>query len=348
LLDRDWQHVNPICGTVVMWTEVKTFAAIGDAKAVDRFVDNYLMTLRHHLGLAFHRLLSAKKVKMAVDVEDVSAGEIGLTYAVEPIDPFGYVKTGRADYPRTLKSSWHGQPVEFQCHIWPGRSHHPNFRLLGGRPEGCQGFYIYRNDRLLQQGGWNGVFLSERELQVARVAVDITAAQSALLSMNAEKTRVEASPEFSPLVQGATDGKVSFSHYLDHARAVYRQSQKRKRERPKVVRPGKGFAEAVRTAIDQEYDFLPGEALAIRWLELDDDTFFEIDREESVIRLNRRYRSAIIGGRDGSLNDAPLVKALIYLLAESSFRGAFLGTRSRDNLAIWQSVLTAAARVQNK
>jgi hypothetical protein len=306
------------------------------------------MTLRHTLGLVFHRLLSAKKVEMAVDVEDVSAGEIGLTYAVEPIDPFGYVKAGRADYPRTLKSSWHGQPVEFQCHIWPGRSHHPNFRLLGGRPEGYQGFYIYRNDRLLQQGGWNGVFLSERELQLARVAVAITGSQSALLSMNAEKTRVEASPEFGPLVQSATDGKVPFSDYLDHARAVYRQSQKRRRERPKLVRPGKGFADVVRRAIDQEYDFLPGEALGIRWVELDDDTFFDIDREAYVIRLNRRYRSAIIGGRDASLNDAPLVKALVYLLAESSFRGSFLGARSRDNLAIWQSVLTAAARAQNK
>src|SRR5262249_18957699 len=41
LLDRDWQHVSPTPGTVVMWTEVKSFAAIADQKAIDCFVDSY-------------------------------------------------------------------------------------------------------------------------------------------------------------------------------------------------------------------------------------------------------------------------------------------------------------------
>jgi hypothetical protein len=166
--------------------------------------------------------------------------------------------------------------------------------------------------------------------------------------MNAEKTRVEVSADFSTTVQGATDGRTSFFDYIEHAKAAYRDSQKRRRQRPKVMRPGRGFAEAVRSAIDDEYEYLPGDGLDIKWGDLADDTFFEIDRENSVIRLNRRYRSAVIGGRNSSLNDAPLVKALIYLLAEGSFHGAFLGARRKDNLGVWQSILTAAARVDMK
>lgn len=348
LLGRDWQCVTPLTGTVVMWTEVKSFAAIADTADVDRFVDTYLMTVRHHLGLTFHRLLAARKIKMAVDVEDIAAREIGLRFEVEPIDPFGYARSARGDYPRTLKSTWRGQPIEFKCHIWPGRSNHSNFRLLGGRPEPFQGFYFYRNDRLLQYGSWNGAVPPERELQLARVAIDIGASHTELFSMNAEKTRVEASPEFGAVVKQATDGETLFLNYFDHARSSYRDSQKRRRERPKVMRPGRGIAEAVRSAIDAEYDFIPGDALDIRWGDLDDDTFFELDREASLIRLNRRYRPAVIGGRDSSLNDAPLVKALIYLLAEEAFHGAFLGAKSKDNLAIWQAILTAAARAEAK
>jgi hypothetical protein len=48
------------------------------------------------------------------------------------------------------------------------------------------------------------------------------------------------------------------------------------------------------------------------------------------------------------LNDAPLIKALVYLLVEATMRGDMLGPRDKDNLAIWQAVLTAAAETQNK
>lgn len=348
LLDRNWEYLTASTGTVVMWTEVKSFASIADATAIDRFVDRYLTGLRQHLGLVFHRLIAKGTIEIAVDVEDVALGEVGVRFQVGAIDPFGYVRSGRKDYPRVLQSTWRGQAIDFKCHVWPGRSNHANFRLFGGRPEQYQGFFIYRSDRLLQHGSWNDVVLADRDLQLARVEVDITGVQPGLFAMNAEKTRVETSPEFGAVVRGGANGQATFLSYIDDAKTTYRDSQKRKRERPKVVRPGRGFAESVRSAIDEEFEFIPGDSLDIRWADLDDDTFFEIDREASVIRLNKRYRSAIIGQRDARLNDAPLVKALIYLLAEGTFHGAFLGAKTKDNLAIWQAILTAAAQAEVK
>jgi Histidine kinase-, DNA gyrase B-, and HSP90-like ATPase len=348
LLNRNWEYLKPSIGTVVMWTEVKSFASMADGASIDRFVDRYLTGLRHHLGLIFHRLIAKGKIEIAVDVEDIGLGEVGIRFQVEAIDPFGYVKSGRRDHPRVLKSTWRGQPVDFKCHVWPGRSNHANFRLFGGRPEHYQGFFIYRSDRLLQHGGWNDVVLAERDLQLARVELDISAAEAGLFSMNAEKTRVETSPEFGAVVKSASNGPATFLTFIDDSKTTYRDSQKRKRERPKVVRPGKGFSEVVRSAIDEEFEFAPGDALDIRWVDLGDDTFFEIDRDASLIRLNKRYRSAVIGQRDARLNDAPLVKALIYLLAEETFHGAFLGSKTRDNLAIWQAILTAAAQAEMK
>ena len=103
----------------------------------------------------------------------------------------------------------------------------------------------------------------------------------------------------------------------------------------------------MRSAIGEEYEFLPGDRpLSIRWADLGDDMFFDIDREECVIRLNKKYRPAIAS--DASLNDAPVVKALIYLLAQETFHGAYMGVRDRDNVSIWQSILSAAAQAELK
>lgn len=347
-LDRSWRFVDPRTGTMVRWTEVKCFPTRAHADSVDRYVDAALMNLRQHLGMIFHRVLARGTVRMAVDVEDVGLAETGLLFEVEALDPFGYLKSGRRDYPRRLLSKSHDHALSLHCHIWPGRSNLPSFRLPSARPEQFQGFYFYRNDRLLQPGGWNGVVHPERDLQLARIEVDIPTGAQGLFSMNAEKTRVETAAAFAPLALDARDDRGTFTDFIGDARSIFRESQKRRRERPKVTAPGKGFAKQVREAIAEEYDFLPGDPLAVRWEDLGDETFFDIDREGMIIRLNKRYRAAILGTGNATPNDAPMVKALVYLLVEESFRGAFLGAKGKDKLAVWQAVLTAAARAETK
>ena len=71
--------------------------------------------------------------------------------------------------------------------------------------------------------------------------------------------------------------------------------------------------------------------------------FFEIDRDNRTLWLNLKYRGEATGERH-SINDAPLLKALLYLLMEDVFKGEFLGARDKDNIELWQEILTAAAR----
>lgn len=346
-LDRYWEK-PAVSGTVVTWTDVKSFPRIAHGKnSTDRIVDERLTRLRHHLGVVFHRLIASGRFAIELDVEEVETGTTGIRFIVEPIDPFGYLRSGRKDYPRLLKTSWNGKELDFKCHIWPGRSNHPNFRLPGGRPEQFQGFFIYRNDRLLQHGGWNGVLHADKDLQLGRIEIEIQPEHEVLFQMNAEKTRIEVSPHFGSLVQEASDGSHNFLRYVEDAKTSYRDSQKRKRERPKIVRPGKGLDEAVREAVSDEYEFLQtDEPLSILWVDLRGDTFFDVDRANMVVRLNKRYRAAVLGNAKGSLNDAPLVKALLYLLTEEAFRGAILSAKARDKISVWQSILTAAAQAE--
>jgi hypothetical protein len=60
--------------------------------------------------------------------------------------------------------------------------------------------------------------------------------------------------------------------------------------------------------------------------------------------LNGSYRTALSGGRRGGLNDVPMIKTLLYLIIENVFQGEWLGVRDRDNIELWQELLTAAAK----
>lgn len=348
-LDRSWEFMSVATGTVVRWDGVKAFPSSRNPTVTERYLEDTIVRARQHLGLIFHRLLESGRLTIAVDVEDVSIGETGPPFLVEPINPFGYLRSGRARYPRILTIDLQSRMLELTCHIWPGRSQLPGFRLPGAAPEVRQGFYFYRNDRLLQVGGWNGVVHPERHLQLARVCVDIDDSLSEFFTMNPEKTRVQSRASFTQAVETAKgQGGFAFSSYLADAAATFKESRKRTTARPRVLPPGRGFAPTLRKAIGRELDFLAGEEpIDVRWVDFnDDDSFFDVDREERVLWLNKKYRWAVIGDRDASLNDAPLVKALLYLLTEDLFRGAYLGAKDKDNVELWQAVLGAAARAE--
>jgi hypothetical protein len=347
-LDRDWQFVTPSTGTLVRWAEVKSFPVSTKSSVVEGYLEGAVQRVRQHLGIVFHRLIESSRIELSVDVQDLDSGESGPLFLIEPINPFGYLRSGKGGYPKTVTTQWRDHQLSLVCHIWPGRSQLPNFRLPGGRPEEFQGFFFYRNQRLLQRGGWNGLVNPERNLQLARVAIDIDESLDELFSMNPEKTQVQAGSGFGDAVETAKLGRgLTFDRFLEDARTVFHESRKRKRERAKVVPPGRGFAPRVRKAIARELEPIPGEdPVDIRWEDLAEDVFFEVDRDEHVIWINKRFRWAVLGDRDASLNDAPLVKALLYLLAEDLFHGAYLGAKDKDNIELWQSILTSAAEAE--
>jgi hypothetical protein len=57
----------------------------------------------------------------------------------------------------------------------------------------------------------------------------------------------------------------------------------------------------------------------IEWATLTGPDFFELDREQLTIRLNKNYRSAVLGGQRGTSADAPIVKILLFLLLQEDF-----------------------------
>jgi histidine kinase/DNA gyrase B/HSP90-like ATPase len=332
-------------GTAVRWDEITTFPTTDDLVRVESFISHTAFAVMSHLGLVFHRLLDNGTVNIGLDVEDIDTETTGLRSTVRSLNPFGYLRSGKTGYPKDLVATTNAQKIAFRCHIWPGRSNLPQFRLPGGTPEQHQGFYLYRRDRLLQTGGdWYGIAARHRDLQLARVEVNIDDDISHIFVMNPEKSRVLAGPEFGILAEDAhAEDSDTFADYLRAAELKFRESRQRSRKRQSVIPPGKGFAPSLRKAIKGELPFLTSEnPIDIRWKRFSGGEFFEIDRDARTIWINAKYRNMTSLERR-SVNDAPLLKSLLYLLMEDVFKGEYFGPRDKDNIELWQEILTVAA-----
>lgn len=333
-------------GTVVRWDQVRAFPASRNPSVTEDYLTRAVQEIRAHLGLVLHRLLQKAQLTVRIDVLNVAVGESGAPQFVEPIDPFSYRHTGHAGYPKAFEVRIGDSRLAVDCHIWPARSESLGFRL-NSPAERNQGFYFYRNDRLLQSGDWKGATVPHRRLQLARVAVDISSHLD-LFEMSMEKNSVQPRSEFVRAVErsAAKDG-TDFARYLTDAEETYRLGNRRSSGRQDVVPPGVGLPPEVKRAAAQELGFIDGrDPVAIRWKALGGHDFFEIDRASQTLWLNSKYRQGLLGGRRGSLNDLPVVKALMYLLTEDVFRGLSYGPRDKDNVEIWQAMLTAAAEVE--
>ncbi|OXM49346.1 ATP-binding protein [Amycolatopsis alba] len=346
-LEQDRGLPDTGSGTIVRWDQVGGFPATDNESHVERFVSQKVVDASNHLGLVFHRIIESGRVTIVFDVQDARSTSPSSPIEVESINPFDYHRTGATGFPKDLKAAG-DRSLTFRCHIWPPRSTARQFKL-GGRPADHQGMYFYRRDRLLQPGGWEGVHAPHPKLQLARVEVEIDRDAEALLRMNPEKSRVQVRPEFSHACESArAEDGTSFSDYFAQAVRVYEAGNKRRKTRKPMIRPGRGFSPGLRDTIDAEIEALGADPVDIRWRDFDDDRFFDIDRTEQTIWLNKRYRKMLLGDRHAGLNDLPLLKTMIYLLMEDVFQGDYLGSRDKDNIELWKSLLTTAVRAERR
>ena len=224
--------------------------------------------------------------------------------------------------------------LELSCHIWPGRSTLEEYRLDGDLIA-RQGIYVYYNDRLIQRGGWNGLVHADKQLNLARASFDIDGDVKEFLTLKPEKNGIEPGPRFADLVMAAhaADG-TTFTNYLETARSYLKEANRRHRHRRSRIPPGSGFDPDVRRVIEREIPMKDEDPLSVRWAPLPLTKFFEVDLEESTLWLNKRFRTALLGDDAGTLNDLPVMKALLYLLFEEVFAGDYLGPRDKDNIEL--------------
>jgi hypothetical protein len=161
-------------GTVVLWEQMDRLVGgtATDSKTdLKRFLDQ-TDHVEKHLGMVFHRFLKGKQgVRIYINGE-------AEAQRVQPWDPFLEDEDDTIkDPPETLGAR--SGPVTVQAFVLPHHyrltkdAHRDAAGLAGWNAR--QGFYVYRNQRLLVSGDWLGLgFTKEEHYKLARIRVDIS------------------------------------------------------------------------------------------------------------------------------------------------------------------------------
>lgn len=334
-------------GTVVFWDEIDKLPT------AESGLRHTLRTLHRrlelHLGLHFHRFLERGDLRIFIDQQVQGESEKQIRAEVRPLNPFGYDRSGAKDYPKTFTVDIPdvGQ-VDIEGHIWPPNSELPQYRL-GGRAAARQGFYFYRNDRLIQAGGWNGLMQSETEphSSLARVRIDLPSELDSTFNLNVQKSSVIVPPGFDEAVRVAEcSQKTTFDYYRHVAERVYRSSDERA-EKLKPVLPSAGIPKSLLASIREIHGLKEGDSRFIdfAWEMMDEESLFRVDRESSRIVLNDYYRHDVLGGLKPARNDIPLIKMLIYSLLEQDLKKTRTSSVREKELKRINQVLIEAVKL---
>jgi Histidine kinase-, DNA gyrase B-, and HSP90-like ATPase len=310
LLDQDWDALSTDpSGTVVLWQDMDNFAA-SPGRAAQRF-GQYKRALAAHLGLIFHRFLEEGRLSLVIDLHDLESRATGLPHTVEPLNPFPQ-RSGHRGYPTTfhLELEPHGD-LELTAQIWPPLSVDPGYKL-NGRVAEHQGLYFFRNDRLIQAGGWNGWRNdAEPHASLARVSIDLFETFDEAFAINVQKSGVYAPPGFVEAIDAARAGRTTMADYVRTAIEVYRRAGAHIKPRA-VIAEGLTRRPLKKLKAILADDHAPTIPTAIRWSRLPEDRVFELG--DSEIILNKEYRPVLLFGARGGAGDAPIFKTLLFLL----------------------------------
>jgi hypothetical protein len=167
-------------GTLVLWEALDRIVTPGFRE--QDFLD-LIDGVERHLAMVFHRYLDGPRPRLRLTING---------RPVTPWDPF------MVSHPATYSSPIARLgDVEVQCHVLPHKDRlTPDETESGGGPHGWtaqQGFYVYRNERLLVAGSWLGLgqgrsWTKEEAHRLARIRLDIPNSADAAWKIDIRKS----------------------------------------------------------------------------------------------------------------------------------------------------------------
>lgn len=157
-------------GCLVLWELMDRI--VNKTHSADDFLD-LVDEVEQHLGMVFHRLI------------DGARPAVRLTINGRPVTPWNPFMAGHPAKPwesPLARTSTDSGAISVQCHVLPHKDKLTSDEFeRGGGPAGWsaqQGFYVYRNKRLLVAGGWLGLgqgraWNREEAYRLARIQLDI-------------------------------------------------------------------------------------------------------------------------------------------------------------------------------
>lgn len=204
--------INDARGTVVFWEFLDRMMKykLSAGEAARKGFIKMSGQLERYIGMIFHRFLSGEiggKDKVAISINRVP---------VEPWDPFARSENSTLSLPSEqiiLKDQKGEHRVVCSPFILPPQSKFSSlsaFNHFSGIKKWNlqQGFYIYRENRMIQSGGWNDIRTSEEHAKLARVALEFSSDMDSLLNVDIKKVNLilprELVDALEPIVASVT------------------------------------------------------------------------------------------------------------------------------------------------
>jgi hypothetical protein len=334
--------------TLVWWSRL--YRVGQDLANPQEHAQRLMRRLDSYLSLAFHRYLAGRPrlINIRLDIFDRDTGTPGIPMDLDPLNPFGYDQSGQEGFPMAMfLDGDYRTRMGVKAHIWPPNSSAPEYRLPGGA-NSRQGFYFYRHDRLIQAGGWNGIREAEPHSSLARLEIDMKSDFDVEVSLDVKKVEIQLPPALANSIQKAkTSSGMDFKKYLSIADETYRTRKMTDGELPLI--PSVGLPSELSDFLHKELRIkatAKHRDLKIEWKDLDMDSFFDIDREDGYLYLNRYFRRQLLHGLHGSSTDLPVVKCLLFLVLEHALSSERMGQKIRERLDQINRILVQAVRYE--
>jgi len=325
-------------GTVVRWDDVNIFRQTRGR--VDEYLRKFFGSLETYLGMVLHRRLSDERLVITLDYLNSGTGVVGISKSVKALSPFAYGKSGDALYPTVFDVQRGGTLIKAHAHIWPkSKPTNPCYRLIGNVAQ-RQGLYFYRNDRLIQAGGWNGMRMDgEPHLSLARVSVDLPKEANGEFSVRFTKASIDVPLDFVTALQAASDqGGRSFSDYISAAHDVYRTRGEQKI--PKI-HPVAGIVAGAKKIAKAVFGFSSASPFKVHVGRVAKGRLFHLDFDRQQLTISK---SVLDSATHDELKDA--VKVLAYLLLQDAFSSERMSAKKRATIDAYAKMGASAFKSQ--
>ena len=182
------QLLSQDSGTVVVWTDLDLL--LGDSIDPGAYLAARVIALQDHLGLTFHRFMERNQQKLSLFLNGIP---------VNPIDPF-LSSNSKTQHSPSEEIRIGGSKVTFKSFTLPHasafNSSERNRFDLAEKMREFQGFYLYRNLRLLTKGHWFGLAPMNELTKQTRIMVDIPQGLDDLWQVDIKKSQAEPPSSF--------------------------------------------------------------------------------------------------------------------------------------------------------
>lgn len=259
-------------GTLVLWEQL-------DRIVTEKFSEQDFLDLidvvERHIAMVFHRYLERSRAKLRLFING---------RPVSPWDPFLTNHTATWTSPPVPLEAEGGQ-IRVQCYVLPHKDMlEPRDYERAAGPDGWtaqQGFYVYRNERLLVAGSWLGLgqgrsWTKEEAHRLARIRLDIPNTADAAwkidvrkstarppVSVRARLTRLAEDARARARRVFAHRGQVRLGNGTEPVAQAWRTEQSKQGIRYRLDRAHP----AIRSLLDEAGDLKPGLEAMLRVIE---------------------------------------------------------------------------------